>query len=114
MHVTLDPVHRKCCGDTVARRTRARPPLGNSSAPRPAETFGEFRETAMPMLLALGPYAYSDPVLLYKIIRIIKASLGISAKGRTDSSFELTIIQAGFHQIWPDLPLNLAKTKIIT
>ena len=93
MHVTLDPVHRKCCGDTVARRTRARPPLGNSSAPRPAETFGEFRETAMPMLLALGPYAYSDPVLLYKIIRIIKASLGISAKGRMDSSFELIRFQ---------------------
>ena len=35
----------------------------------PAATFKEFRETAMPMLLALGPYAYSDPVLLYKIIR---------------------------------------------
>ena len=68
MHVTLDPVHRKYCGDTVARRTRARPPLGNSSAPRPAETFAEFRETAMPMLLALGPYAYSDPVLLYKVV----------------------------------------------
>ena len=32
------------------------------------------------MLLALGPYAYSDPVLLYKVIRIIKSSLGIGAK----------------------------------
>ena len=30
VHVTLDPVHRKCCGGTVVRRTRARPPLGNS------------------------------------------------------------------------------------
>ena len=65
--MTLEPVHRKCCGDTVVRRTRARPPLGNSSAPRPAETFADFRETALPMLLALGPYAYSDPVLLYKV-----------------------------------------------
>ena len=65
--MTLEPVHRKCCGDTVVRRTRSRPPLGNSSAPRPAETFADFRETALPMLLALGPYAYSDPVLLYKV-----------------------------------------------
>ena len=68
---------RKCCGTTVGRRTKSYSPLKNSSAPRPAETFEEFRATVMPMLIALGPYAHSDPVLLYKVLRVVKASLGI-------------------------------------
>jgi hypothetical protein len=42
-----------------------------------AHTFEDFKETVMPMLLALGPYAYHDGVLLYKILRILKSSLRI-------------------------------------
>ena len=31
----------------------------------------------VPMLLALGPYASDDPVLLYKVLRVLKADLGV-------------------------------------
>ncbi len=44
---------------------------------QPVEDFDGFSEVAVPMLLAVGPYAYNDAVLLYKVIRIIKAALGI-------------------------------------
>ena len=80
IHISLEPLHREHCGPTVGLRSRAYPPLRNKSAPKPAATFEEFRSTVMPMLLALGPYAHSDPILLYKILRILKASLGIAGK----------------------------------
>ena len=67
----------RCSSPRTLGRTTAHPPLANKSAPKPAETFEEFQETVVPMLLALGPYAYTDPVLLYKILRIMKAALGI-------------------------------------
>ena len=39
------------------------------------ETFEDFKEMVIPMLLALGPYAYNDGILLYKVLRILKAAL---------------------------------------
>ena len=58
-------------------RTKTYQPLNNKGAPTPVKTFEEFRNTVVPMLLALGPYSADDPVLLYKTLRILKSSLGI-------------------------------------
>ena len=58
-------------------RSKTYEPLNNNGAPRPVKTFDEFRSTVVPMLLALGPFSADDPVLLYKILRILKSSLGI-------------------------------------
>lgn len=50
-------------------------PHNNPLAPKPAKTFLELRETAIPMLITLGPSLRYDAVLMYKIIRIAKAAL---------------------------------------
>jgi hypothetical protein len=51
-----------------------------SSENRQAETFEDFKEIVIPMLLALGPYAYHDGILLYKVsimvIRVVDFSSG--------------------------------------
>jgi hypothetical protein len=41
----------------------------------------EFQTLAMPMLLAVGPYASVDPILLYKVLRIAKTALDIVSSG---------------------------------
>ena len=51
--------------------------MANASAPTPVGTYEEFQSTLMPMLLTLGPYIHTDPVLMYKILRILKAALRI-------------------------------------
>ena len=58
-------------------RCQSYPALGNKAAPPPAESFEDFKTTVIPMLLALGPHGSSDPVLLYKVIRVLKAALKI-------------------------------------
>jgi hypothetical protein len=42
----------------------------------------EFQTLAMPMLLAVGPYASVDPILLYKVLRIAKTALDIVSHGK--------------------------------
>ena len=51
--------------------------MNNKGAPKPAEDFEEFKETVVPMLQALGPYAVDDPVLLFKVLRVLKHASGI-------------------------------------
>jgi hypothetical protein len=51
------------------------PLLDNPLAPPPALTFVELRDTAIPMLLALGPSMHYDPVLMYKVLRLAKSAL---------------------------------------
>jgi THO complex subunit 2 len=59
-------------------RTKKHEPLKIKGARTPASTFEAFRTIVIRMLLALGPYSSDDPVLLYKVLRILKAALGIS------------------------------------
>lgn len=58
-------------------RTQRYAAMPNPAAPAPAESFEDFQETVVPMLLALGPYGSTDSVLLYKVIRVLKAALKI-------------------------------------
>ncbi|KAG8229794.1 hypothetical protein J437_LFUL005875, partial [Ladona fulva] len=48
----------------------------NPAAPRPAYSFTDLRNDAIPMLLALGPSLHHDPILMYKVLRLAKAALG--------------------------------------
>ena len=51
--------------------------MANSSAPEPVKNYEEFKATVVPMLLTLGPYIHSDSILMYKILRVLKAALKI-------------------------------------
>jgi len=78
IHVSMQPVHQKYSGLSPRIRSTKYPPLNNKGAPKPAEDFEEFKETVVPMLQALGPYAVDDPVLLFKVLRVLKHASGIS------------------------------------
>ncbi|CAB4067489.1 THOC2 [Lepeophtheirus salmonis] len=80
VHTTIEPLNRRYGGMSSRLRYTKYAPLKNNEAPKPCETFEDFQTVAMPMLLALGPHAYTDPILLYKALRIIKFSLGISVE----------------------------------
>ena len=64
-------------GKASVGRGEKYPPLANKGAPKPVKTFEEFKTRVMPMLAEMGPYGYTDPILLYKISRILKAALQI-------------------------------------
>lgn len=51
------------------------PPPNSPLAPQPANTFFELRQTVIPMLHALGPSLHHDLVLVYKVLRVLKAAL---------------------------------------
>ncbi len=72
----------RCCGSAPVfqRSKRHTAELPNSAAPSPVTSFDEFGTIVVPMLLALGPYAFDDVVLLYKVVRILKSALGIVRK----------------------------------
>ena len=73
IHTRMAPVHEKFSG--LGPRIQTRHYEGSEDTQ--ARTFEEFKEIVLPMLLALGPYAYHDSILLYKVLRILKASLKI-------------------------------------
>lgn len=75
IHIKMAPVHDQfsCLGPRI--KSKKYPPLTSDYVQ--AKTFKEFQDMVLPMLLALGPYAYHDTILLYKILRILKASLKI-------------------------------------
>ena len=75
IHVKMAPVHKKYSGLGPRIKTKVYEPI--SSDDRQAETFEDFKDIVIPMLLALGPYAYNDGILLYKVLRILKAALKI-------------------------------------
>ena len=75
IHIKMAPVHEKYSGLGTRIQSRKYQPL--STTDTQAHTFEEFKDIVLPMILALGPYAYHDGVLLYKILRIIKAALKI-------------------------------------
>lgn len=47
----------------------------NSRSLKPALTLEEFHDVVLPMLITLGPGLYRDPVLMFKVIRIVREAL---------------------------------------
>lgn len=75
IHRKIAPIHEKFSGLGSRIKTKKYSPINDEEVQ--VETFEDFRVEAVPMLLTLGPYAYQDAILLYKILRILKASLKI-------------------------------------
>jgi len=75
LHSLIEPIYRKNSGLGPKIPGRPYPPPASKLAPRPAQTFLELRHTVIPMLFALGPSLHLDLVLVYKVIRTLRAHL---------------------------------------
>ena len=73
VHVLVDPVYRTHSG--LCPRVRSRPhlPPDNEHFPAPAVGLEQLDREVVPILLALGPHAKQDPVLLIKV-RLVSLS----------------------------------------
>lgn len=81
IHRVIDPVYiEKCSGKNYQSNL-----LLNKLAAPQANTLEELRDNAFPMAIQLGPALYIDPVLLYKLIRLIRVIL-------TDTNVDLNNI----------------------
>ncbi len=80
LHVTMAPVHEQETHRHLGSRIRTKKysALTNKNAPKQARTLQEFKDIVVPMLLTLGPYAHHDAILLFKVLRICKASLNVA------------------------------------
>lgn len=47
----------------------------NSRSLTPVLTLEEFHEVVLPMLITLGPGLHRDPVLMFKVVRIVREAL---------------------------------------
>jgi THO complex subunit 2 len=47
----------------------------NSRSIKPVTTLEEFHDIVLPMLITLGPGLYRDPVLMFKVVRIVREAL---------------------------------------
>lgn len=47
----------------------------NAFSIKPVSTFQEFHNVVMPMLITLGPGLHRNPVLMFKIVRIVREAL---------------------------------------
>ena len=89
IHIAMAPVHDKYSGLNSKIRTKKYDKLNNND--RQAHSFEEFKEIVMPMLVTLGPYAYHDSVLLYKVSNEIVKAPFIQIYFRQDNKTRLYI-----------------------
>lgn len=74
IHIVIDPIYRNKCLITSIKG-KSIPAHENKLAPQPVNTMEDLRLDAFPMFIALGPSLQNDPVLLYKLIRIMRVIL---------------------------------------
>ena len=86
VHTLIDPVYQTNSGLSHRIKTRLHPRPDNDHYPAPCVTIQDLGNNVVPMLLALGPHASHDPVLLYKILRICKTGLGIRENHKYDNN----------------------------
>lgn len=75
IHSVIEPVYRSKCAIPNNIRGRVVPAFSNKMSPPQADTFADLRKHAVSMFVALGPSMHYDPVLLQKLLRIIKTIL---------------------------------------
>ncbi|XP_049865529.1 THO complex subunit 2 isoform X2 [Pectinophora gossypiella] len=78
LHAIVEPLYRNHCRVAPKIIGKPVPPLKSSLAPRACKTFEDLRETVIPALILLGPSLHYDPILMYKIVRILRTSRGLS------------------------------------
>ncbi|KAL4708772.1 hypothetical protein ACJJTC_011736 [Scirpophaga incertulas] len=74
LHALVEPLYRKYCRVAPKIIGKPVPLLTSPLAPRPCYTFEDMKETVISALILLGPSLYHDPILMYKIIRILRTS----------------------------------------
>ncbi|GAB6023947.1 THO complex subunit 2 [Chamberlinius hualienensis] len=75
IHHTIEPLYRKHGIFAPGNRSRKLPVITSEYAPKPLESFAEFRDSVMQMVCALGPHLHTDPILMVKIARLARAYL---------------------------------------
>ena len=76
VHILVDPMYQVKAGLCSTIKTKTHPRPDNDHFPAPAQSSADLNSLVVPILLALGPDASQDPVLLYKMLRICKSGLG--------------------------------------
>lgn len=71
IHHVIDPVY----ASLKNRKASATLPFENHLTVPRAHTFLELRDYAYPMAIKLGPSLFMDPILLYKLVRLMNAIL---------------------------------------
>ncbi|XP_013185845.1 THO complex subunit 2 isoform X2 [Amyelois transitella] len=74
LHALIEPLYRTHCRVAPKIIGKPIPPLESSLAPPACKTFDDMKETVIPALILLGPALHHDPVLMYKIIRILRTA----------------------------------------
>ncbi|XP_012547253.2 THO complex subunit 2 isoform X1 [Bombyx mori] len=76
LHAVVEPLYRKQCRVASKILGKPVPPLKSNLAPPNCKTFEDMKETVIPALILLGPALHHDPVLMYKVIRILRTARG--------------------------------------
>ncbi|CAH2091992.1 unnamed protein product [Euphydryas editha] len=74
LHALVEPLYRKYCRIAPKIIGKPIPPLKSHLAPAACRTFEDMKETVIPALILLGPSLHYDPILMYKIIRILRTA----------------------------------------
>ncbi|VVC89139.1 unnamed protein product [Leptidea sinapis] len=77
LHALVEPLYRNQCRVAPKIIGKPVPPLKSTLAPKACKTFEDMKDTVIPALILLGPTLHYDPILMYKIIRILRASRSV-------------------------------------
>lgn len=75
LHTVIEPVYREECAISMHIRGRIVKPHKSRLAPTQAQTLDDLRDIAFPMFNALGASLHYDPILMYKLVRLMKVIL---------------------------------------
>ncbi|XP_050443418.1 THO complex subunit 2 isoform X2 [Adelges cooleyi] len=71
----IDPVYVQVFNLHSKSEKKNEPLQENSYSLKPVLTFEDFHNVVIPMLITLGPGLHRDPVLMFKVVRIIREAL---------------------------------------
>ncbi|KAG6465042.1 hypothetical protein O3G_MSEX014901 [Manduca sexta] len=74
LHALVEPLYRTQCRVAPKIMGKPIPPLKSNLAPPACKTFEDMKNTVIPALILLGPSLHYDPILMYKIIRILRTA----------------------------------------
>ncbi|OTF82328.1 THO complex subunit 2-like protein, partial [Euroglyphus maynei] len=77
IHYLIGPLYKRMSTLPTVLSTRIPLPDGNFSF-EPIADMNEFRTKIMPMIFTFGPYLYRDPLLMTKLLRVIRSALQIN------------------------------------
>lgn len=97
LHAIVEPLYRERCRIAPKIIGKPVPLLKCELAPAPCRTFEDMKDTVIPALVLLGPSLHYDPILMYKILRILKAARALPndpLQFETMTVLDMTILPA--------------------